>query len=373
MTVNSTVSPSVSIAANPGSTVCTGTTVTFTATPTNGGSSPSYQWKVNNGNVGTNSPTYVTNTLTNGNIVTCVMTSNAACIISSTATSNGISMSIGSTTPSSTAAATTLSLCNAKADTLSASCSVVGATVQWQKFNGSSWVNIPGVVNSTYIIPAGLAAGSHSYWAVFTMPTGCFTQVKDTSNILVINSTAVSTPPVTSITAQTFLVQQGVYKAIYTATPSTGQYDWYLKVNGVWVLQAHTSTGSWVHNPMGRADTVFAVYWPQGGCYTADSSLSNKLIVQNPNGFADPTGKELQAEIYPNPILNGHTFMVEGLPKGTLLKVMDMMGQTIGQYALHTDGKNTITIEADLAAGYYLVHFTDPQGNGGKGRILVQK
>ena len=66
MTVTAAVAPSVSIAANPGNTICTGTSVTFTATPTNGGTTPSYQWKLNGANVGTNSNTYSNNALANG-------------------------------------------------------------------------------------------------------------------------------------------------------------------------------------------------------------------------------------------------------------------------------------------------------------------
>src|SRR5664280_2702233 len=47
------VSVSVAGSENP---VCPGTSVIFTATPTNEGVTPVYQWQVNGSNVGTNSP-----------------------------------------------------------------------------------------------------------------------------------------------------------------------------------------------------------------------------------------------------------------------------------------------------------------------------
>ena len=78
MTVNPNLPVSVSIVASQNN-ICAGTNVTFTATPTNGGT-PTYQWKVNGVIVGTNSPTYSNNTLANGNNITCVMTSSLACV-----------------------------------------------------------------------------------------------------------------------------------------------------------------------------------------------------------------------------------------------------------------------------------------------------
>src|SRR5688572_14902574 len=105
MVITSTVTPSVSIAVNPGNTICAGANVTFTATPTNGGT-PSYQWKLNGTNVGTNSNTYSNNALVNGDVVTVVMTSSLACASPATATSTGITMVITSTvTPSVSIAA----------------------------------------------------------------------------------------------------------------------------------------------------------------------------------------------------------------------------------------------------------------------------
>jgi len=90
--------PAVSIVANPTGTVCAGSSVTFTATPTNGGTTPAYQWLLNGGNVGTNSPNYASTSLVNGDQVSCVLTSNLACATPTTATSNVISMVVASTT-----------------------------------------------------------------------------------------------------------------------------------------------------------------------------------------------------------------------------------------------------------------------------------
>ena len=92
--VNNLINPSVSIAAS-ATTICSGTSVTFTATPTNGGSTPSYQWKVNGANVGSNAALFTTTSLQQGDNVTVVMTSNASpCLSGATATSNSISMTV---------------------------------------------------------------------------------------------------------------------------------------------------------------------------------------------------------------------------------------------------------------------------------------
>ncbi|HLN74508.1 MAG TPA: DUF6443 domain-containing protein, partial [Prolixibacteraceae bacterium] len=93
ITVNGLVSPGVSISAS-ATTVCAGSPATFTASPTNGGSSPSYQWKKNGVNVATGS-TYTYNPY-NGDVITCLMTSNAPCASPATASSNPVTMTVNS-------------------------------------------------------------------------------------------------------------------------------------------------------------------------------------------------------------------------------------------------------------------------------------
>lgn len=90
VTVNTSLPVSVDIVVD-NNPVCSGIAVTFTATPINGGSSPTYQWKKNGIIVGTNSPIYSVIPL-NGETINCVLTSDLPCTTGNPATSNAITM-----------------------------------------------------------------------------------------------------------------------------------------------------------------------------------------------------------------------------------------------------------------------------------------
>jgi len=90
---------SVSIDISPSGYVCTGSPITFTATPVNGGSSPTYQWLVNGLPDGTNSSTFISTTLLDGDVVTCRMTSNDACAAGPPVDSNPRTARIHQTPP----------------------------------------------------------------------------------------------------------------------------------------------------------------------------------------------------------------------------------------------------------------------------------
>lgn len=93
ITVNYNLPVGVTVTADPAGEVCQATSVTFTATPVNGGTTPSYQWKKNGVNVGTNSPTY-TYTAVNNDVITCVLTSNSECATGNPATSDPLTMTV---------------------------------------------------------------------------------------------------------------------------------------------------------------------------------------------------------------------------------------------------------------------------------------
>ncbi len=93
LTVATPVTPSVSIIADTNN-VCVGRTITFTATPLNGGASPSFVWKKNGVAIigASNGSTYIAapGTLANNDTVSCVLTTNNICQTTATVNSNKV-------------------------------------------------------------------------------------------------------------------------------------------------------------------------------------------------------------------------------------------------------------------------------------------
>ncbi|MCX6243401.1 MAG: gliding motility-associated C-terminal domain-containing protein [Bacteroidetes bacterium] len=95
VTVNPGDSVKVSISSS-ANNICEGTSVTYTATPTNPGTTPSYQWKVNGTDAGTNSTSF-SYTPANGDVVTCVLTASVSgCSPNNPALSNQVVMVVNS-------------------------------------------------------------------------------------------------------------------------------------------------------------------------------------------------------------------------------------------------------------------------------------
>jgi len=155
-TVNVTVTPNtptgITISVSPNDTICEGTTVNFSSIGINAGVSPTYQWMVNGFPVvGAIASSWSSSTLTDGNVVTCVMTSSATCPAPANATSNPIGMNvIGSEMTVYIFAWPGLSV--NPGDSIVFTSTVYdagpGATYQWVR-NGN---DIPGATNATYTL-----------------------------------------------------------------------------------------------------------------------------------------------------------------------------------------------------------------------------
>jgi gliding motility-associated-like protein len=219
-----TVIPTVSIAASGATTVCAGGSVLFTATPVNGGASPGYQWQVNGGNVGTNSRTFLNTAPVDGDIISCVLSSNAVCSTPATAPSNEIVLAVKPLTPSSVAISPApATICSGKEVTFTALPTGVGPApvYQWQ-INGAN------VGGNSAVLKRGSLVNGDVVTCLLSDPEGC-----------VARSSGSVTPPVspspTLATAQGVNLSKGQEVTLdlsasgdivsYLWTPATGLSD----------------------------------------------------------------------------------------------------------------------------------------------------
>ena len=272
MVVTTFVTPAVVItaSANPS---CTGSTVTYTAAPTNGGTTPTYQWKVNGTNVGTGT-TYSSSTLVTGNIVTCVMTSSSPCAVPTTATSNAITVSISAiVVPSVSIALTTGTnpACSGITQTFTATPTNGGTTPTYQwKVNGTN------VGTGATYSSSTLATGS-IITCVMTSSSLCASPTTATSNAITMVITTSVTPSVTiAITAGSNPDCPGTTQT-FTAYAVNGgtspAYQW--KVNGTSVGTGTTYTSSTLSN----LDVVSCVLTSNATCATTTTVTSNSITM----------------------------------------------------------------------------------------------
>jgi hypothetical protein len=282
MTVNNSLQAVVSISASQNS-VCQGTSVTLTAFPENGGAMPSYQWKVNGQNAGTNNSafTYVPN---NNDQIQVVMTSSLECVTGNPAISNGVAMTVSTSLPAGVSiSATQNSVCQGTSVTFTAFPENGGTTPAYQwKVNGQN----VGTNNSTFTF---IPNNNDQIQVVMTSSLACVTGNPAISNgIAMTVSTSLSAG--VSISATQSSVCQGT-SVTFTAFPENGgttpAYQW--KVNG---QNAGTINSAFTYVPNNN-DQIQVVMTSSLACVTGNPASSNVIAMTVSNSL--PAGVIISA------------------------------------------------------------------------------
>ena len=163
--------------------ICAGQPVTFTATAANAGTNPSYHWQVNGNNAGTNTNTFTSALLANGDTVACTITTDTAfkCATAQGATSNKVIVPVKSQqTPSAIIHSSINSVCAGTAIVFNVVAQNAGVSPLYQ------WVinNVPvnNVTNS--LTTDTLFNGDALYCAVTPGKGGCTTAAVASNTII---------------------------------------------------------------------------------------------------------------------------------------------------------------------------------------------
>jgi len=257
-------SPSVSII-TPTDTVCQQDKVGFTAHAANTGTIPTYQWQVNNLDVGNDDSVFSSTTLANGAEVRCIISGGANCPLPKSDTSNLISITVNSGAPSVTFSASATTICSGDTVVFIATPLNDGGSpeVQWL-INGSS----TGPSGDT-LVSSSLANGDMINCMLRTSP-GCTVSIPSSDNItMVVNPT-----PLIQFDPDTLVIKPGETTTLNpVVTGNVASYQW---------IPAVGLNNPAVLNPMAgpSATTVYElVVAGTDGCMTAGKTA---VIVYRP-------------------------------------------------------------------------------------------
>ncbi len=275
MEVNPNLPVSVAISATPAGPVCDGTSVTFTATPLNGGTSPSYQWQLNDTNVGSNNPVYINSALKQGDQITCIVTTSETCQTGSPATSNTIIMVVNPILPVSVSITANPSgaICEGTQVTFTASPVNGGSSPVYQwKLNS---INV-GSNASTYN-NASLKQGD-VITCVLTSSETCQSGSPATSNALTMQVNPILPASVTISASPAGTICSGT-EVTFTATPVNGgttpTYQWY---KGATLISGATGA-TLVTSDLAHGDIVTVRMTSSEPCPSGSPATSNPITM----------------------------------------------------------------------------------------------
>ncbi len=274
VTVNPSVTPASAVSiTSGGNPTCPGQSVTFTANPTNGGVSPTYQWKVNGVNAGTNSPTFTPSSINNNDAITCVVTSNANCLTTPTATSAPITMSVTTNVvPALSIATSTTTICSGSSVTFTPTPTNGGTSPLY------SW-SVNGVSAGT---GASFTSSSLTNGAVvscvLTSSSGCASPATATSNAVSITVTPTVTPSLqVAYNGSGTSICQG-NSATFVATPTNGgsspSYNWLVNGVSTGVTSQQFQTSTLTNNAV-----VSCILTSNQACASSSTSISNTVTM----------------------------------------------------------------------------------------------
>jgi len=304
-TVATTLTPAVSIAITSGSNPsCTGNSITFTATPTNGGTTPAYQWKVNGSNVGTNSTAFSSSTLVSTNTVTCVMTSNASCANPTTATSNAVMMTVNPFPTPTVTASPSFTICAGKSATLTAS---GGSSYNWNTGATTAAVTVAPTANTGYSVTVTSAGCSVVATRTVTVNASPAVSIATSPSSTICSGASVT---LTASGGTTYTWNTGATTAAVTVTPAstTGYTATVTNANGCSAVATKTitvnaspsinvsssSSGGGGALATGGTITTSGAYtihtFTTGGTFTPSSNLNVEYLVAAGGGGGGKPG-----------------------------------------------------------------------------------
>ncbi len=347
--------PAVAISATVGPVYCITTSPsTFTAIPTNGGSTPAYQWLVNGAAAGAGSVFGYTPVA--GDILKCIMTSNAACAFPLTASASDTMIISPLRTPSVSIVSSPAVMCAGSPVTFTG-IPVYGGTLPLYRWTRND-TNIATGPSYIYIPHNGdrLKVTLFSNYPCLLVDTAV-------SPIIVLHPHTPVTNTISVTVTQSGIVEGSVDTFIAVAPNGGGAPAFQWLLNGVAIPGA--TNAMYITATLAAGQIISCEVTSSLPCATPPTAISGGITVkvipvsvQTEDIYGD------KYTIKPNP--NNGSFIIEGTladisENSMKMEITDMLGRSVyNQVVRVVNGKvnQTVVLDNSLANGVYLLSVT---------------
>ncbi|HRG59586.1 MAG TPA: gliding motility-associated C-terminal domain-containing protein [Bacteroidia bacterium] len=266
--------PAITIAANI-TTICSGQSVDFTATPNSSNTGDIIQWFINGTAVtGGTGLLFSSNTLNNNDQITAVFTPSSSCLSGQTATSNIILITVNPTvTPTVSISTSSTIICEGDNVTFNAIVNGGGSNPQLQWFiNGNA---VSGATGNSF--SSSTLANNEQVTVQLTSNAPCASPTTASSNTLVMSVSPYGTPTI-SIAADKSIICVGQVVTFNATTQFGGaapQFIWQIGSNSFTSTNS-TFTATGLTSTVSISCTMISNY----ACTTNDSAISNSISIQ---------------------------------------------------------------------------------------------
>jgi hypothetical protein len=353
VTVVPTVVPGVTINSSLGDTVCVGASVTYSALSVNGGTSPSYHWKING--VDASTATNYTYLPVDGDIVSVTMTSSAACPAPDTAIDNMTMVVRANVLPDVLVTATPGdSVCAGTVVNFGTTPIYGGTTPSYSWFVNSSLV--ASGASFTYT-----PSNSDVVFCKMTSSYQCVSSATAFSNIHAMVVQSATTPSVTVAvsygTSVGPLVYNSTFSAVVTGASTVPGYQWLL--NGTTITGATSAT--YVAPKVTNNDVVSCFITVNSSCGT-QTALATVTVISANVGVQPVVTLSGDIRLVPNP--NKGQFTITGKlstsdNQDLVMEITDMLGQVVYKAnvtAANGDLNERVVLDRSLANGMYILN-----------------
>jgi gliding motility-associated-like protein len=275
ITINPLLNPMITINSDL-TEICEGDLVTFTATASDIGIAPTYQWQIGGMNVGDNSPSFSSSGITNGQLVNCIVYTQALCSATDESNSNTIAITVNQVVnPGIEITSSTDTICNGEEVTFTAFTTDAGANpvYQWQ---------IDGIdvgTDQPILSTADLEEGQQ-ITCTLSVTESCASSASITSEpiSIFISQGLVPTISITSTATTLCEGQSATFTASGDNHGSDPVYEWF--VNGISV---GANTDELLIENITEVQIVVCMVTNNEGCLNNNIAQSNEIIINISN------------------------------------------------------------------------------------------